>query len=155
MTGKHSDPFTTILGRSADPDLGARLHDLSHHGQIDIIDIDPDDAARRRMHMTGRSGQQYRLALPRSQRLEHGAVLHLSEDMAVVVHLTNSPKLRLTPFDLGSALRLGYHCGNLHWAAEFGETAIEIPLDGPEESYRRRLEDAAAYAQFDIARIET
>lgn len=154
MTGKRAEPFTTILGRAADPGVSEQLHDLSHQGKVDVIEIAPEDAARRRMHMTAQSGQTYRLALPREQRLEHGAVLHLSREKAVIVYLTNGPKLRLTPKDLGSALRLGYHCGNLHWAAEFGDDSIDIPLDGPEDTYRRRLEDAASYASFDIARVE-
>ncbi|MEM1073398.1 MAG: urease accessory protein UreE [Pseudomonadota bacterium] len=154
MTGKHSEPFKNILGRTYDPDIRERLHDLSHRGKVEVIEISPEDAARRRMHMTAQSGRAYRLALPRDQRLEHGAVLHLSTEDAVVVHLSDGPKLRLTPKDLGSALRLGYHCGNLHWGADFGDGSIDIPLDGPEDTYRRRLEDAARYADFEIARLE-
>ncbi|MEM8729000.1 MAG: urease accessory protein UreE [Pseudomonadota bacterium] len=156
MTGKPSDDpiFRTILGRAGEPAMAARLHDVSHRGEVDVVDIAPEDVARRRMHLNARSGRTYRLALPRDQRLEHGAVLQLGEDSAVVIHLQDGPKLRLTPADIGSALRLGYHCGNLHWAAQFDGGSIEIPLDGPEDSYRRRLEDAARYARFDIARID-
>ena len=153
MTGKLSDPFTAVLGCAADPEIQEQLHQLSHNGKVDIVEIAPEDAARRRMHLTTRSGQSYRLALPRDQRLEHGSVLHLSSDSAIVVHLKNGPKLRLTPLDIGSALRLGYHCGNLHWGAEFSGAFIDIPLEGSEESYRRRLDDAALYAKFEIVRI--
>jgi urease accessory protein len=64
------------------------------------------------------------------------------------------PRLRLTPADASSALRLGFFCGNLHWKADFRAGALEIVMDGQEDGYRARLRDAANLCVFDVERLE-
>jgi urease accessory protein UreE len=64
------------------------------------------------------------------------------------------PRLRLTPADAAAGLRLGYFCGNLHWKADFRDGAVEIVMDGPEETYRARLRDAEALCAFSVERLE-
>ena len=146
--------LTAILGRADAPDLHDRLHAMEHRGQVETLRIPRADAARRRMRLTTDRGRECALILPREAALEDGCVLHLTETLAILVRVDGGPRLRLIPEDAASALRLGYHCGNLHWKADLVGEAIEIHMDGPEETYRARLRDAATLARFTVERVE-
>lgn len=143
-----------VLGLASDPALHDRLHAMEHRGRLETVRIARADAARRRMRLVTDRGREVALALPREARLEDGAVLFLSADLAVVARVDGGPRLRLVPADLDSALRLGHHCGNLHWKADFRGGAVEVHMDGPEQTYRDRLRDLAPLARFTVARLE-
>lgn len=140
----------SILG-SAHGDLHDAVHALEHRGRVEWIDIPRADAARKRLRAATDKGRDCLIALPRSAQLEDGAVLHLSDDLAVVLRVDSGERLVLVPHDLQSALRLGHWCGNLHWKVEFGPEHMAVLLDGPEERYRARLADLEALANFHIA----
>lgn len=146
--------LTAILGRADAPALRDRLHAMEHGGQVEIVRVPRADAARRRMLLTTDRGRACALILPREAALEDGAVLHLSEALAILARVDGGPRLRLIPADAASALRLGYHCGNLHWKADFADGAIEVHVDGPEDAYRARLRDAATLARFTVERVD-
>lgn len=142
--------LTGIVGRAGDDAYRERLHDMGHHGLVENVTVARADAARRRMRLTTDKGRDCALMLPREAKLSNGAILHLSDDLAIVVRIEDGPRLRLTPSDSASALRLGFFCGNLHWAATFDGAVIEIEMDGAEADYLRRLQDAAENADFAI-----
>ncbi|MEM7522183.1 MAG: urease accessory protein UreE [Pseudomonadota bacterium] len=144
--------LTGILGFAGEDDWRDRLHGMGHAGQVETIVIARADAARRRMRTVTDRGRDCAIMLPRDARLANGAVLHASDDLAIIAKIEHGPRLRLVPEDVASALRLGFHCGNLHWAASFTGDAIEIEMDGPEAGYLRRLEDAAVHAAFRVER---
>ena len=74
--------------------------------------------------------------------------------LAVVARVDGGPRLRLVPADAEAALRVGWHCGNLHWKVDFRDGGIEVHMDGPEASYRDRLRDLATQARFTVARLD-
>lgn len=142
--------ISDILG-SAHGDLHDAVHALEHRGRVEWIDIPQADAARKRLRAATDKGRDCLIALPRSAQLADGAVLHLSDDLAVVLRVDSGARLVLVPHDLQSALRLGHWCGNLHWKVEFGSDSMAVLLDGPEERYRDRLKDLEELADFHIA----
>lgn len=142
--------LTEIVGRAGDDAFRQRLHDMGHRGQVETVTVARTDAARRRMRMRTDQGRDCALMLPRTAQLVNGAILHLSERLAIVARIENGPRLRLIPVDAASALRLGFFCGNLHWAATFDGDVMEIEMDGAEADYLRRLQDAAQNADFVI-----
>lgn len=145
--------ISNILG-SAHGDLHDAVHAMEHRGLVEWVDIPHADAARKRLRATTDRGRDCMIALPRSAQLEDGAVLHLTDDLAVVLRVDSGARLVLVPHDLQSALRLGHWCGNLHWKVDFGPDHMAVLLDGPEERYRARLRDLEALADFHIAEAE-
>ena len=157
MTATETDApliLTQVLGRISDEPWHGHAHAAEASGTLEIVRISPADAARRRMRRTTDLGRDTALALPRTAALSDGAVLHHAPDLMIVVRIDQGPRLRLVPADPASALRLGYFCGNLHWKADFDEDAIEIHMDGPEETFRARLTDAAKLCAFTVERYE-
>ena len=143
-----------IIGFESDPILSEKLHLLEHRGALEIIDVSVEDAKRRRMRLKSRTGNSFFLTLPRDTKLSNGAVLVLNDCLAVVVRVNCGFKLRVTPSDISSALRLGYFCGNLHWRAEFKNSVIEIAMDDALEVYLKRLEDIKGFANFKTERLD-
>ncbi|MEM8742600.1 MAG: urease accessory protein UreE [Pseudomonadota bacterium] len=142
--------LTRILGLAGDPDLHDRIHKLDHDGMVEIIAVPEAEAARRRLRAVTDRGRDCAIALDRAQRLSDGAVLHLSDDLAILVRLDGGARLRLVPGDLASAMRLGHWCGNLHWRVEFGAGHMDVILERPEAEYRDRLRDLHGLASFEI-----
>jgi len=129
----------TILGRTDASDMAGRLHHLGHHGgRIERLVIAPTDLPRRRFAAETDLGTACFVALPRETALFDGAVLHLSETRAIILHVGQQEWLRLQPL-ADSALELGYHAGNLHWRVRFEDGCLLVALDGPRETYLARL----------------
>ena len=86
---------TGLVGDASDPDIGERLHGLSHAGRIEYVSLSRADLSRRRLRATSDKGTDCAIVLPRSERLFNGAVLHLDDERAVVVRRRR--RLRLAP----------------------------------------------------------
>jgi urease accessory protein len=158
LSAPQSDPapllLSSVLGQAREPEWADRLHAADHAGRLETLRIAAADAARRRMRLETDRGRDVALALRRDAAVCDGAVLHWSETLAIVARIDSGPRLRLTPADAAAGLRLGYFCGNLHWKADFRDGAVEIVMDGPEETYRVRLRDAEALCAFTVERLE-
>ena len=146
--------LSVILGSVSDPLWHDRAHAAEVAGHFETLSVGRTDAARRRMRLATDRGRDTALALDRSADLTDGAVLHWSDDLMIVVRIDAGPRLRLTPEGPAAALRLGYFCGNMHWKADFLDDQIDIHMDGPEDAYRARLEDAAILCTFTVERLE-
>jgi urease accessory protein len=142
--------LTRVLGHAEDPALYDRLHALEHLGRVETVSVPAAEAARRRLRTVTDRGRDCAIALDREDRLADGVVLHLDDDLAVVVRIDAGARLRLTPADMAAALRLGHLCGNLHWRVEFGPGWMDVILDRPAETYRDRLRDLAGLATFGV-----
>lgn len=129
----------SILGSRTDPELAERLHELEHRGAVEHLPLATADVARKRLRAATDRGTDCAVALPRSESLFHGAVLHLDETRAVVVRVTEERWLRLVPVDDAAALELGYNAGNLHWRVRFEGPVLLVALEGPEEGYTARI----------------
>ena len=146
--------FEKILGNESDELFSEKIHHLSHKSLVDYIEIKPEDSYRRRMRMVSIEGREYKLAIPRSQKIENGSILWLSEESAVVIRILNGPKIRVIPKNISSAVRLGYHCGNLHWKTNFFQDGIDIILSGESQNYFDRLETLEEFADFEVEYLE-
>lgn len=128
-----------VLGRAGDASLAGPLHDLAHRGRVEHLRVSPADAARRRLRLTTDAGTECAIALERPQRLEHGSVLLLEPDRAIVVQLEEVPWLRVAADSAEAALRLGFVAGHHHWRVEFDGPRLRIALDVPRQHYLDRL----------------
>ena len=131
--------ITAILGYAADPEMAERLHTIGHAGGVETLLLDRADAKRHRLRATTDRGTDVAIALPRDEALGDGAVLHLTEDTAIVVRMKDETWLAFSPVDEAAALELGYLAGNLHWRVRFSNSQILIAQAGPEQTYLDRL----------------
>ncbi len=128
-----------VLGSRLDPSLADRLHDLEHHGRLDVLMLAASDLARRRFRATSAGGEDVAVALPRDQKLYDGAVLLLDEHRAIVVRVDRQHWLRLQPRSIADAVELGFQAGNLHWRVRFKGEALLVALEAPVDDYLDRL----------------
>ena len=133
-----------VLGSRIDGTLADRLHQLEHHGAVDVVDIPVADLARRRLLIATRSGEELAIALPRTEKLFDGAVLLLEQNRAIVVRAATERWLRLEPRSISDAVELGYQVGNLHWRVRFGGEVLLVALEGRPEDYTARIENLIA-----------
>ncbi|MDQ2093590.1 urease accessory protein UreE [Rhodalgimonas zhirmunskyi] len=141
--------LTSIEG-SFNADLHDIVHALEHKGQVEFVHVSQADAARKRLRAETDKGREVQIVLPRSASIKDGAVVHLSEDLAIVLRVDTGARMVLVPHDIQSAMRLGHWCGNLHWKVEFNAGSMSVQLDGPEGQYRARLQDLESLADFHI-----
>ena len=132
--------LSSILGYAADEPFDSALHDLSHAGKVEYLTISPDDTSRRRMRAITNKGTECAIVLNRDQQLSDGAVLNISDNLAIVVRLAQQKWLFLEAQNHAAALEVGYFIGNLHWKVEFEGERIKVALQGPLQTYLDRLE---------------
>ena len=128
-----------IHGPQTDPGLAERLHQLSHTGRVETLQIAAQDLPRRRFRAVTDHGTACFVALARSEPLFDGAVLHLDTTRAVVARVGEQRWLRLQSADAAAALELGYHAGNLHWRIRFDGAVLLVAADGPDARYLDRV----------------
>lgn len=95
----------------------------------DRVVLDYDGRHRRRVMLTATSGARFLLDLPEAAHLRHGDGLLASDGAIVEVVALAEPLLEVrgqTPADL---LRLAWHLGNRHLAADIQEGRILIRRD--------------------------
>jgi urease accessory protein len=133
--------ITGILGNARQPELAERLHRLEHEGRVDRVTLKGADLARHRLRVTTEQGTECAIALPRTEVLEHGSVLALSEERAIVVELEELGWLALEASDAASALRLGFLAGHHHWRVRFDGTVLRVAMDEGPEPYLARVRE--------------
>lgn len=131
--------ITSLVGEAGDPDIGERLHVLSHAGKVEYVVLSRKDMSRHRLRAATDKGTECAVALPRSERLSNGAVLLMEEDRAIVVRMSQEEWLDIVAADADAALELGYLAGNMHWRVRFDGSVLKIALEGPESNYLSRL----------------
>lgn len=137
--GAHVVRVTNLFGVAGDPDVGERLHALSHVGKVEYVILSRADMSRHRLRAVTDKGTECAIALPRSERLSNGAVLLLEEDRAIVVRMQEEAWLDIEAVDGAAALELGYLAGNMHWRVRFDGPVLKIALEAPEANYLARL----------------
>jgi len=129
----------SVLGSRVEAHLAEALHELEHHGAVDILPLPPGDVGRRRLRMRTRGGADLAISLPREQALFDGAVLLLEPARAIIVRVDAERWLRLSPRSIADAVELGYHAGNLHWRVRFAGESLLVALEAPVDDYMARL----------------
>jgi urease accessory protein len=138
-----------ILGSQDDPLLADRLHDISHHGVVETLFVEPIDLPRRRFHSHTDRGTACFVSLPRTVQLFDGAIIYLENDRAIILRVGQQNWLRLRPSDSG-AMELGYLAGNLHWKVRFEDSCLMVALDRPVEEYLARLTDLQSAGKVSV-----
>ncbi|CAL77821.1 Putative Urease accessory protein UreE [Bradyrhizobium sp. ORS 278] len=129
-----------ILGRADDKVYARQLHALEHRGGIELLFVPPADAGRKRFRLTTDRGTDCAVSLDRDEELVDGALLHLDAERAIIARFGEQQVLRLKPRDDASALKLGWHAGNLHWRVRFEVDVLVVLLDAPLATYRARIQ---------------
>ncbi len=128
-----------VLGSRIEAPFAEALHDLEHHGAVDILPLAAGDVSRRRLRAQTRGGEDLAISLPRDQTLFDGAVLLMDQARAIVVRVNAERWLRLSPRSIADAVELGYHAGNLHWRVRFAGETLLVALEAPVDDYVARL----------------
>ncbi|WP_315797521.1 urease accessory protein UreE [Bradyrhizobium sp. SZCCHNRI3043] len=128
-----------IIGRADDKAYARQLHTLEHHGGIELLFVPPADAGRKRFRLTTDRGTDCAVSLDRDEDLIDGALLYLESDRAIIARFGEQRVWHLAPRDPASALKLGWHAGNLHWRVRFEDDCLVVLLDAPLDTYRARI----------------
>ncbi|MET0293692.1 MAG: urease accessory protein UreE [Phenylobacterium sp.] len=95
----------------------------------DRVRLDYDGRRRRRMVLTGVSGERYRLDLPQTAHLRDGDGLQLADGRLVEVEALQEPLLEVRAASPEALLRLAWHLGNRHLDAAISGARILIRRD--------------------------
>ena len=128
-----------IIGHETDPAFHSRLHELEHHGSIELLFVPPDEAGRKRFRLMTDRGTDCAVSLDRDEQLTNGALLHIDEHTAIIARFGHQSVWRLRAANAAGALKLGWNAGNLHWRVRFEGDCLVVLLDGPLADYRARL----------------
>ncbi|TAL38222.1 MAG: urease accessory protein UreE [Phenylobacterium sp.] len=95
----------------------------------DSVTLDYDGRHRRRIMLTGASGSEYLLDLAEATHLRHGDGLQLPGGGVIQVVAKAEPLLEVTAHSPADLLRLAWHIGNRHLAAQVFPDRILIRRD--------------------------
>ena len=95
----------------------------------DMVVLDYDGRHRRRIVLTGVSGARYLLDLPEATHLKDGDGLVLAAGGVIQVVAKAEPLLEVTAHAPADLLRLAWHIGNRHLAAQVFADRILIRRD--------------------------
>jgi urease accessory protein len=95
----------------------------------DMVVLDYDGRHRRRIVLTGLSGARYLLDLAEAAHLRDGDGLELAFGGVVQVVAKAEPLLEVTAGSTAELIRLAWHIGNRHVAAQVGDNRILIRRD--------------------------
>ena len=96
---------------------------------IDRVVLDYDGRHRRRIVLTGESGQTYLLDLPVALHLRDGDGLRIAGQGVVAVVARPEPLLEVSATNLEALTRVAWHIGNRHLAAAILPGRILIRRD--------------------------
>lgn len=133
--------INTVVGHSSEPGLAATLHELEHCGKLERLALSSADTYRKRLRVSTDKGTDCAIALDRSVQLEHGSVLFLTPERAIVVELAETPWLVFEATNLEGALELGFLAGHHHWRVKFDGAVLRVALEQPEDDYMDRLKN--------------
>ncbi len=142
--------LTKIIGKASDPTLSERLHELAHHGCVEVLHLTPDEAARHRIRRATDAGTDCGIVLRRDRRLFDGAVLCLDSERAIVVRIGSQEWMKLRPLGARAALELGYLAGNLHWRIRFEGDCLHVAVSTTREDCVARMKDLLDQGRLEI-----
>lgn len=125
----------STLGNLRDPLWQQR----AQHATVDRLVLEQWEAPKNRLRKASEGGVELAIALPRSQHLHDGDVLHYDETAGVIVAARIALKEvlviemegleALSPTEiLSTAFELGHGLGNQHWPAVIKGTTVYVPL---------------------------
>src|SRR5436853_4924773 len=112
------------------PSLGSR--------KVENIILASADLARHRNRVTTDAGREVGISLPHGVTLKDGDVLHLDDEVAIVVRQAEEDLLRIRPRTPEEFGFMGYQVGNLHRAAMIDPHGISVLYDKAIEALAQR-----------------
>lgn len=140
MTTSTAQPVTAIIGHEDEPAIAELLHELDHHGAVDVVRIDPVDLDRRRLRVVSEAGSDLAIMLPRNMSLRDGAVLVLDRQRALIVRSGPVNRMRIRARTTAAALRLGFLAGHLHWKCDQNGDTLTVVIPGSARDHLNRIE---------------
>ena len=95
----------------------------------ETVDLDYDERHRRRIRLTGRGGLSFLLDLERTTMLGGGDALLLDDGRIVVVAAKAEPVMDVSAPTPRELVRLAWHVGNRHLAAQIDTHSIRLRQD--------------------------
>ncbi len=114
-------------------------HDATGTILADTVVLDFDERHRRRIAMTGTGGLAFLLDLPDAIALRGGDALVLDDDRLVEVVAAAEPLIEIRGRSPGDLVRLAWHIGNRHIAAQVMPKALRLRGDHVIEDMLRGL----------------
>lgn len=96
---------------------------------LDEVVLDYEDRHRRRIVLTGASGNEFLLDFGVVTDLRDGDGIVLSSGQVVLVRAAPEPLMEIHAHDAIHLARIAWHIGNRHLAAEIGNNAMRIRAD--------------------------
>ena len=96
---------------------------------IDRVVLDYDGRHRRRIVLTGESGAAYLLDLPEALHLRDGDGLRIAGQGVIAIVASPEPLLEVRAASAEALIRLAWHIGNRHLAAQVEAGRILIRRD--------------------------
>jgi urease accessory protein len=81
---------------------------------VDAVVLDAEERYRRRIVLTGESGQRFLLDLPQPTALHDGDGLALDDDAVVAVVARPEPLIEIAAESPAALARIAWHLGNRH-----------------------------------------
>lgn len=106
--------------------------------KVEHIVLPSGDLAKHRQRVRTDAGREVGISLPHGVTLKDGDLLHVDDEVAIVVRQSEEELLRLhprTPEEFGF---MGYQVGNLHRAAMIDAEGISVLYDKAIEALARR-----------------
>ncbi|WP_375459000.1 urease accessory protein UreE [uncultured Enterovirga sp.] len=95
----------------------------------DTLTLDHEGRHRRRFAMTAEGGLAFLLDLDRATVLDDGDAVKLEDGRLVQVRAAPERLIEITTGNPLRLMKVAWHIGNRHVAAEIGEEALYIPYD--------------------------
>ncbi len=95
----------------------------------DRVLLDYEGRHRRRATLTCESGREVLLDLPAAVQLRDGDALRLEDGALIEIRAAAEPLLELRTESAAALVRLAWHLGNRHVAAELGDGYLRIRAD--------------------------
>ena len=123
--------FESVVGRLSETPPGSR--------RVERIILASAELSKHRQRATTDSGREVGITLPHGVTLSDGDVLHLDDELAVVVEQSEEDLLLLTPARPEDFGLVGYQVGNLHRAAMINEEGVTVLYDTAVEAMAARF----------------
>jgi urease accessory protein len=101
----------------------------AQHLTTDTVALDYDERHRRRIAMKGKRGLEFLLDLDHATALRDGDALELEDGRLVLVSARREPLAEITAPTAGDLLRIAWHIGNRHLAAQLLGDRVRIRRD--------------------------
>ncbi len=112
------------------PSLGSR--------RVESIVLASGDLARHRQRVKTDAGREVGISLPHGMTLKDGDVLHLDDEVAIVIRQADEDLLRIHPRTPEEFGYMAYQVGNLHRAAMIDPQGIAVLYDKAIEALAQR-----------------